>query len=84
MPANHPPSRDEREKLGEEDDRNESDIVLSTPTSSSSGAYAYHDPDDDGDPRCGAGGPDTEFQELTVTEARRRNKSPCGFCDSLK
>jgi len=83
MPAERPFSREERDELAENDSRDKSRKVITTPTSASDGGYAYHDPDGEDHPRCNTGGPDTEFVEMTVDEAKRRNKSPCGFCDRL-
>ncbi len=75
---------DEREQMAEEDDRHDDAIVVATPKAASRGAYAYHEPDVDGDPMCNAGPPDTEFVPMTVAEAQKKNMAPCEFCERIR
>lgn len=78
------PTSSQREELAKKDKRPPDTTVLTTPTSAANGGYAYHDLNEDKEPRCNAGGPNAEFVEVTVQEARQQNKSPCGFCDRLR
>jgi hypothetical protein len=77
------PTRRQRDMLASRDDRNEKTRVATTPTGASQSGYAYHHVDRNGDPICGAGGPDTEFELVTIHEAQKRHKSPCRMCDRI-
>ena len=80
MPPDNRPSTEERERLSSTDTRPEDKTVLTRPNGAANGGYAYHEANEDGQPLCNAGNPDTEFEEVTISEAKRRNKSPCQMC----
>lgn len=78
------PRTDQRDRLAEAEIRPEDTTVLTVPTGAANTGYAYHDWNEDGEPRCGAGDGDTEFIEVSIEEAQRRNKSPCQFCQRIR
>ena len=78
------PTTSERDELADADPRPDSTSVVTAATGAANGGYAYHDPDDSGAPRCGAGDRETEFVSVTIAEAQRRNKSPCRMCERLR
>lgn len=73
--------RDERQKLADEDPRDESTTVLLFRRAGCH-SYAYHDIDDDGTPICGAHkrSKATRSEPVTLAEAKSRGKAPCGSC----
>jgi len=77
------PSQEERQERASMDSRNKETLVMTTPTGAANTGYAYHIPNEEGEPRCGAGGDNTEFIKITIEEAQRRNKSPCQFCERI-
>jgi len=83
MPANSTPGTKERAKLAQQDWRESDHLVLSRPQGASNYGYAYHEMNDEGEPICGAGGPETEFKEITVIEAQNRGKCPCQMCERI-
>lgn len=83
MSSDSRPSSEERAKLASKDTRSEDYIVTTRPTGAANGGYAYHESDEDGEPLCNAGGPDATFEELTIKEAKRKNKSPCELCEMI-
>ena len=78
------PTTSERDELADADRRPSDTSVVTAATGAANGGYAYHDPDDSGTPRCGAGGSETEFIQVTIDEAQRQNKSPCQMCDRIR
>lgn len=83
MPANSNPTSLEREQIAASDWRGTDDIVLTSPNGAANYGYAYHEPNSDGNPLCGAGDEDNQFEEVTVKQAQSRNKCPCKMCDRL-
>jgi hypothetical protein len=83
MPQSSRPTRAKRDNLAENDWRSPDTTVITRPQGSSNYGYAYHEPGDNGEPICGAGDPNTEFIEVTVSKAQKRNKCPCKMCDRI-
>lgn len=84
MPADSDPTVEERAKLAEQDRRDEDRTVASSPKGASNYGYAYHEITDDGDSViCGAGTLGKEFTRMKVSDAHRRNKSPCQMCKRI-
>lgn len=56
-------------------------VVLSDPRGTAKYGYAYHRIGEDGTPLCR---PDRGvLEEMTVAQAHRKNKVPCGMCTRL-
>lgn len=78
------PTRKEREQLAEIDERPDDAIVLTLPTGAANGGYAYHLPDEEGNPLCGGTRVSVdEYIETTRINAKHRAKSPCQNCERL-
>jgi len=77
------PTTSERDKLAEQDWCNKDHTVLTRQQGASNYGYAYHEPNENNEPVCNAGGPEDEFTKVTVAEAQHRNKSPCKMCDRI-
>lgn len=78
-----PPSSSERDQLAEADWREDQYKVLTRPNGAANKGYAYHEPNEDSEPLCGAGDPGINFVTVSVGEAKRRNKAPCQMCDRI-
>jgi len=83
MPDTSRPTTDERDNRAEQDWRDNDHRVLTRQQGAANYGYAYHEPNEDGEPACNAGGPEAKFIEVTVAEAQRRNKSPCKMCNRI-
>lgn len=79
-----PTTREERERLAADDTRTDETRVGVFRRSSGS-AYAYHDLDESGDPVCSCSSRTkaTAFEIISLEEAKRRGKSPCGSCRQI-
>ncbi len=76
------PTSPEREKRQASDPLPPDATVIADARGSANHGYAYHLIGDDGTPLCR---PMREtFEEMTVEEAHRRNKSPCGRCRNMR
>jgi hypothetical protein len=78
------PTASQRERRSEGESRPPDTEVITTRTGAANSGYAYHDIDEDGTPRCGAGGSPREFERILISEARRRQKAPCKVCQRLR
>lgn len=79
------PDTDERASRAESDTRDPETLVLTGPRGAANYGYAYHRIADDGTPLCGGGRRTdlNDFETVTIAEAQRRNKSPCGSCERI-
>jgi len=71
------PTASQRETRATDDARPPETVVLTTRTGAANSGYAYHDIGSNNQPACGAGGSSREFETVTISEARHRNKAPC-------
>ncbi len=83
MSGDKRPSSEKREELAGEDGRPDDYNVLIRPNGAANGGYAYHEPNDEGDPLCNAGNQQVKYQEVTMSEAKYKNKSPCQMCNRI-
>lgn len=83
MPADSRPGSEERNRRAEEDDRPDDRQVAIRNNGAANGGYAYHTLNEDNEPLCNAGDDDSEFVLVSISEAHRRNKAPCGMCDRI-
>jgi len=82
-PDNHRPSPAERKARREADTGDPSEIVKTSPKSASSGAYAYHEVDENGAAICNPGNDETDLEAVTREEAQERRKCPCQMCQRI-
>ena len=81
----NPTTRAERERLAE-DDRRDDETEVGVFRRSGGDSYAYHDLDEDAEPLCSSSARTkaTKLEVVTLAEARARGKSPCGSCRRIR
>lgn len=74
-------SREKRERRAARDDRDEDDLV-GVYRRANGNTYAYHELDEELEPRCPTRNPTKaqKFEVLTRTEAKAMGRAPCGHC----
>lgn len=83
MPADSRPSSEERDHRASKDDRPDNYRVAIRDNGAANGGYAYHTLNEEDEPLCNAGDNDAEFVLVSLSDAQRRNKAPCGMCERI-